>query len=54
MVDFYRSVFGVLDEKMRKLWTNTFKDLIDDLQVVVDKHHLSSEFHFVLEKDLKP
>lgn len=54
MVDFYRSVFGVLDEKMRKLWTNTFKDLIDDLQVVVDKHHLSSEFHFVLKKDLKP
>lgn len=54
MMDLYRSVFVTLvkqstSPKIIRTWTNMFRPLVDDLQLNIDKRHLSSEVHMVFK-----
>jgi len=55
MMDVHRHVEVMMQksqssDKMRMMWKNSFTKTIDDLQMVLDKQHLSSEVHIVLKK----
>ena len=55
MMDFFRCILVTLGQsanhkKMDSRWSETFKHLIDDLQHIIDKKHLSSEVHLLLSK----
>lgn len=55
MMDVYRHVEVMMQktnssEKMRKMWQNSFGKIMDEMQVMLDKKHLSSEVHMVLKK----
>ena len=55
MMDIYRHVDVMMQQthssdKMRTKWQNSFGAMIDKIQLVLDKEHLSSEVHIVLKK----
>ncbi len=37
-------------DKMREMWQNSFGKIMDEMQLVLDTRHLSSEVHMVLKK----
>ena len=54
LVDLYRSVLVMLEKSqatkgMVRAWEKTFKPVIDDAQLALDKRRLSSEVHMVLK-----
>lgn len=55
MMDLHRHVSVMLgetnaSEKMKKMWQSSFTEIIDALQLEIDKKHMSSEVHMVLKK----
>lgn len=52
IVDLFRSVLVSLEQndntaEMSESWRTAFTPVIDELQAVLDRHHLCSEYHFV-------
>ena len=50
LTDLYRSIFLNNNQKLQKKWRDLFEPLIDDLQFIIDKKHLSSEVHILFKK----
>ena len=55
MADMYRDVFVTLkkqgqDERLIERWKEMFLSMIDDMQLIVDKHKICSEGHILLKK----
>ena len=55
MMDLYRHIDVMLERsgssaRMREMWKSSFGTVIDELQMVLDEKHLSSEVHMVLKK----
>ena len=58
MVDFYRNLLVTLADNSQSpeiadLCARMIKPVIDDLQLALDKRHLSSEVHMLLAKRIK-
>ena len=55
VVDLFRHISFTLEksntsERLRDLWNSDFLDIIDPMQLEIDKKHFSSEVHMILKK----